>query len=155
MQELISTFGKTTDFYQTEYMTDITCDVHCTSYGFIKDGKLSGFFFSERYIELPYVSPELFYVAGIQDGGYEDWLILRIKNERSKIELQGNPRPDVLIERDNDDRIVFFGMQKDGKPHGLGLSIEHAPGVTKTPHFGLWQNGVKTHAFKDGELCPI
>ncbi len=155
MQELISSFGKIADSYETEYMTDITCDVDCNNYGFIKDGKIQGFFFSERYIHLPYVEPELFYFAGIQDGEYDNWFILRIKNECSKIELQGTPHPDILVKKDDNGQIIFFGMQKDGEPHGLGLTIEHGPGVKKTPHFGLWQNGTNTHYFQDGELLPL
>ncbi len=155
MQESLSTFGSIKGEYETEYMTDITCDVEYTDYGFIKDGKINGFFFSERYIYLPYQDkPEKFYFAGIQDGKYEDWFLFKLKNECTKIVLQGNPHPDILIEREGEN-ITFFGMQKDGKPEGLGFTVTHNEDKTKTLNLGYYSQGILTHSFKDGTLIPL
>ena len=155
MNQQVANFGCLFDEYETEYMTDITCTVECKNYGFIKDGKVEGFFFSERYIYLPYQDePEKFYLAGIQDGEYKDWFLFKLKNGCTTIQLIGESHPDILLEREGEN-IVFFGMCKDGKPNGLGFTVTYNTDITKTLDLGYYIHGVRTHSFKDGELIPV
>ena len=155
MDERFANFGCLYDEYQTEYMTDITCDVECKNYGFIKHGSIDGFFFSERYIYLPYQDkPEKFYVTGIQDGEFEDWFLLKLKNCCTTIQLIGDSHPDILL-LTNEDKIIFFGMQKDGKPNGLGVAVNYNNDNTKSLSLGYYTDGTLTHIFTEEKLLPI
>ena len=80
--------------------------------------------------------------------------LFKLKNECTKIVLQGNPHPDILIEREGEN-ITFFGMQKDGKPEGLGFTVTHNEDKTKTLNLGYYSQGILTHSFKGGTLIPL
>jgi len=61
-------------------------------------------------------------------------------------EVIDDSQNDVLIETDENGRVIFCGGMKDGVRHGLGSEI--SLGNDGQLHFrdGLWQNGVCTHA---------
>ena len=61
---------------------------------------------------------------------------------------------DLLLEYDDDGRIIFCGMQEEGKRHGLGVEFVHEGKLVKQQR-GIWQNGVQTHRWENNSFVEI
>ena len=121
---------------------------------FFEDGKAVGFAF-ETY-EHTSTSP-----GG--DSGSESCGLLKKEYEYSALMdrrvptfaytlFSKEPLPEELLkETAPDGTVTFFGMQQNGKRHGLG--IEFLPDGTERK--GLWQEGVLTHLVKENRLIPV
>ena len=58
---------------------------------------------------------------------------------------------ELLIEKDDQDRVVFCGMQKDGLRHGLGTEFQWE-GDCFYVFKGYWEEGKLTHKVDHGTL---
>ena len=71
------------------------------------------------------------------------------------INIEGEIRPELLIEKDANGLIVFCGMQKDGLRHGLGTEFNYEDGVLKSVFKGYWTAGVLTHKVSADKLVRL
>ena len=74
----------------------------------------------------------------------------RFSSDAGKVEI---PK-ELLIEKDNQERVVFCGMQKDGLRHGLGTEFQWE-GDRFSVFRGYWEEGKLTHKVNNDGLEKI
>ena len=161
----------TFDIWRNEYTMDHgDFDCLCTLdvQGFMKDKHFYGYAWLDRYnTGHPLAGdPVRTFRCGILKDEYEkDYGLdchaptldygLYYDISENTIRIDGDPRPEILIEKDSEGRITFCGMQRDGIRHGLGTEFTYVDGKLKLPLKGYWKNGVLTHKVDGLKLVKI
>ncbi|MBP5542086.1 MAG: hypothetical protein J6X88_10625 [Bacteroidales bacterium] len=160
----LRTFGSTYFRNTQRVMSDLYEYDHLQVYGAMTDDHIQGFVWMEHQINFSGVYlPRCRHMVGLTEDSYcyntdleEPVPTLRcgvFYQEDIKPRLVGDPTPELLIERDSHERIVFCGLHRDGRRHGPGSEFRYSRGITEIQ--GFWQDGVLTHIRKENSLVPI
>ena len=111
-------------------------------WGFSRNSRLYGFIFKQNvYNDNPYDDDAYTDSAGLTEDG-----IRIVHGVTDSGEFIGSLLPpELLVERDEKDRVIYCGQHKNGVRHGLGVTIKYGPQVYWTR--GFWQNGAQIHIF--------
>lgn len=163
----IKTFGSL--HWRNDYTMshgDFDCYVELDVWGFIAGGKVSGYAWSRNESQGPMEDSDWWRCCGVLKDEYEydsqhecsvPKFACRISYRIgwNKIHLSGEVAPEVLVERDDNERITFFGMQKNGLRHGLGTEFYWAGDKLDRVFQGYWEEGMLTHKVDSENLVPI
>ena len=163
----LNTFGRL--HWRNDYTMshgDFDCYVELDVWGFIADGKVSGYAWSRNESQGPLEDSSWYKCCGVLKEEYEYdsehecrvprfacWISYRIGRE--KIDLRGVVPPEVLVERDEKERITFCGLQKNGLRHGLGTEFYWKEGKIDRVFQGYWEEGRLTHQVDGDKLAPV
>jgi len=163
----INTFGRL--HWRNDYTMshgDFDCYVELDVWGFITDGVVKGYAWAVYESQGPMDDPDWYKCCGVLKEEYEYdsqhecrvpnfacWISYRIG--RDKIVLRGVVPPEVLVERDEKERITFCGMQKNGLRHGLGTEFCWEDDKIDRAFQGYWEEGELTHEVDLENLVPI
>lgn len=153
--EKLETFGVVKSDWIKEYQ-DFDVREGYSVAGFITDGVVHGFMWMRDWDNGPGSIDQ--YSCGLRDE-YKSYYIvfsgIHYQPQRPRNGLEEYEYKMLgLIERDEDGRIVFCGVHKDGMRHGLGSEFSYVDGRIDEVQ-GLWQNGVLTHKRENDKLVPV
>lgn len=139
--------------------------------GFMEDGKFKGFVwiewdidFSSAYIPLTrhfigLVNEEKVYNDDLEQKVPELLCGVKFSVHGSKLDYSvrviGDIPENLCIEKDDQDRVTFCGMQKDGMRDGLGSEFSYPEEGKIVELQGFWQKGKLTHKCEMTQLIAI
>lgn len=144
---------------------DVDCYAELDVWGFIADGKVSGYAWSREENEGALEDSYTYRCCGFlkEEYVYDStlnchvpefacWVPFRIG--WAKTDLRGEVPPEVLAERDDQGRITFCGMQMNGLRHGLGTEFYWKDGKIDSVFQGYWEEGKLTFKVDGENLVP-